>query len=271
MSAPLLVDAAWLAQHIQDPGLVIVDVRPSSDYAKGHIPGAITWDTFLKYHWADTSPEGMALLVQVLGHTLGRLGIGNDTRVVTYGEILDHQATRGLWVLRWLGNDQASALDGGLKAWQAAGGALSTEPRRLAPVSFTPRPNPADVATADEIVANLESPSQFVLDTRTPEEYAGTNLRATRGGHIPGSVNLPFQKNLTEAGTLKPLEELRAQYGALGFRPDQDVVTVCHGGYRSAHTWMVLKLLGHDRVRSYVGSWQEWGDRIDLPIETPEA
>jgi thiosulfate/3-mercaptopyruvate sulfurtransferase len=123
------------------------------------------------------------------------------------------------------------------------------------------------VATYLEILERLDDDTQFVLDTRTPEEFAGTNLRATRGGHIPGSVNLPYQQNVDAEGKLKSLDELRSLYDGLGFRSDQDVVTVCHGGYRSAHTWMVLKLLGHDRVRSYVGSWQEWGDRIELPIE----
>lgn len=267
MPEPLLVDPDWLGGQLGAPELIIVDARPSDRYGKGHIPGAISWDTFLKYHWADTSVPGIEVFIQVIEHTISQLGIGNASQVVFYGETSDFQSARGVWLLTWLGHDNTSLLDGGVEAWKAGGGAMEIEARTLPAAVFKAAPDPQQLATYLEILDRIGDRETFLVDTRTADEFSGENTRATRGGHIPGSVNLPYQQNLTEAGKFKSLDDLTDLYISLGIQPEQDVITVCHGGFRSAHTWLALKLIGHETVRSYLGSWQEWGDRIELPIE----
>ena len=135
--------------------------------------------------------------------------------------------------------------------------------------SWTGTPIAERVASYRDVLDRLEAPDAVILDTRTDGEYLGTTVRAARGGCIPGAVHVEWTTNLRPDGSFKSADELRALYEPVGVTPDKDVVTYCQGGYRAAHAYLALRLLGYPRVRNYVGSWKEWGDRLELPVDLP--
>ncbi len=243
-------------------GALVVDCRRLQAYEGGHIPGAVKLDIY-EHHWPDTTPRGVKLFVWQMRETLRRIGVTSGKRVIAYDEDSGMLSARLVWTLDWLGHPDAAMLDGGIKAWAAAGGAVvreATWPRRSA---WNPKPDASRMIRADQLKRGLKKLT--VVDTRSPEEYSGELIRAARGGTIPGAIPLHYVDNLRD-GKFKPVAELRAMYAAVGVRPEADVVPLCNGGYRSAHTYVALKLCGFPRVRNYYAAWQEWGNRPDLPI-----
>jgi thiosulfate/3-mercaptopyruvate sulfurtransferase len=161
-------------------------------------------------------------------------------------------------------------LDGGFGAWQAGGHPISSEPVTPQSTSWTGEPIDARIATYRDVLERLDTSDAVILDTRSDDEYRGTTVRAARGGRIPGAVHVEWTMNLRPDGTFKSAEQLRAMYEAAGVTRDKEVLTYCQGGYRAAHGYVALRLIGFPRVRNYVGSWKEWGDRLELPV-TPNA
>ena len=275
----LLISPATLAAQIgpdaeadQPAGeVVILDLRPAEQFAAGHLPGAVHLDLF-GISLVDTDPAPLDAFLWIIAHLLATRGVSAARPVVVYDEQSGIRAARAFWFLELFGHPDVRVLDGGFGAWQRAGLRVTRDPHPPRKVEWQVARNDGRVlATWKDVRDRLGSPDTVVLDTRSDGEYLGTNVRARQGGAIPGAVHIEWTRNLAADGTFKPAADLQALYEAAGVTRDKEVVTYCQGGYRAAHSYLALRLLGYPRVRNYLGSWKEWGDREDLPIETPRA
>jgi thiosulfate/3-mercaptopyruvate sulfurtransferase len=198
-------------------------------------------------------------------------GVGDDTLVVAYDDEGGHAASR-LWLAMVVHGheDGIRILEGGLTKWQQEGRPLSTEPAASSPATFTPRPgSPNILVTAEQVLDATGDSNAVVLDVRRLTEFTGEEVRAARGGRVPGAVRMLWQDVLKWDGdrTFRPPEEVRALLAEAGVTPDKRTITYCQGAVRAAHTALVLRMLGYDNVEVYDGSWEDWGNRTDLPIE----
>jgi thiosulfate/3-mercaptopyruvate sulfurtransferase len=253
----LVVSADWLAAHAGDPNLVIVDVRPLDQYEAGHIPGARGIDLY-PYKILTSDPDRIESWVASIQAAFRQLGIANGDRVVFYEDSGGTTAARGVWVMHALSIGEGAMLDGGLMAWMAAGHPISREPVEIEPSELTVRLNPDLFATADDVLAAAERDDTVIVDTRADLEWMQ--------GTIPAARHLEWIHHLNPDGTFRSREELRAMYEQLGADRDDEVIAFCGSGYRAAHTWLVLTMLGYTNARNYAPSWGEWGRRDDLPI-----
>jgi thiosulfate/3-mercaptopyruvate sulfurtransferase len=268
-----LVTTHWLAARLDDPSVRIVDLRRggTEDYARGHVPGAVNVanealrDPANRPTFLPTLPAFEALM--------GRLGISNETHVVAYDDRGGLYAARLWLVLNAFGHHKVSVLDGHFIKWQKEGRPVSTAPPTVAPARFAARLEPGWVATAEEVRAAIVRPTARLVDARTQAEREGRDLRGIRrGGIIPGSVGVYWEDTFDpEWKTLKPLEVLADLFRARDVRPEHEVIVYCQVGMRASHDALVLRRLGYERVRVYLGSWEEWGNRDDLPIATLQA
>ena len=265
-----LIDFAWLEAHLDDPRLRLIDARPAHNYAASHLPGAANVDVYA-IRTEDTGPEGLAAWEAEQVAAFRVAGIDDDSLVVVYDEHSLTNAARAVWALDYLGHRDAHLLDGGMAAWVAAGGPLTITAPDLIPGNFTPAPDRDKVATRFDILERLASPDTVVVDTRRITEYLGQEARTRRSGTIPGSTYLEWTHGIDATGAIADAEAVRANFAAHGITPDKEIIPFCGGGYRSAHTYLLLKGLGYPRVRNYLGSWGEWGNREDTPIVIPEG
>jgi thiosulfate/3-mercaptopyruvate sulfurtransferase len=249
---------------------IILDVRPAESFAQGHIPGAIHLDLW-GFSLIDTDEAPRRAFLWMIHHVLEQRGINNTRPVVVYEDSSGMRAARVFWFLEYFGHPDTRLLDGGFSAWLDA--ALPVTRDAVAPKAVEWKVEPRlDLAAGwKDVALRLDSPDAVMLDTRSDDEYYGRVARAKRGGAIPGAVHIEWTRNLDDEGAFKPLPELRAMYEKVGITPDKDVIAYCQGGYRAAHGYLALRLLGFPRVRNYLGSWKEWGDRDELPIETPRS
>jgi thiosulfate/3-mercaptopyruvate sulfurtransferase len=268
-----LVSTQWLADHLGDEGLVVVE----SDedvllYETGHIPGAVKVDWHLDLNDPVTRDY-------VDGEQFAKLmstkGIGRDTTVVIYGDKNNWWAAYALWVFSLFGHPDVRLLDGGRAKWQAEGREMTTEVPTPATADYpvVERDDAPIRAFKDDVLAFLGGQ---LVDVRSPQEYSGERTHmpdypeegALRGGHIPGAQSVPWARAAAEDGTFKSREELEAIYQQeKGLDPSQKVIAYCRIGERSSHTWFVLQhLLGYSDVRNYDGSWTEWGNAVRVPI-----
>jgi thiosulfate/3-mercaptopyruvate sulfurtransferase len=274
-------DLFWSTERVaaaaRDPDVRIVDCRFSFDedmraaYLRGHLPGAayVSWSDDLS---APAPPSGhprwMLLGPADFAPVMSRLGIGDSTMVVGYDAEGGHHAAR-LWLaLRRYGHDRAAVMEGGIQKWIAESRPLEPGEVRLPPATFTPRPRQGVLATKEEVLAAVRSGDPWLLDVRRDTEFTGEEKRAARGGHIPGAVNILWKEALHDDWTLRDADELEEFYTNAGFGPENSTITYCQAGVRAAFTHLVLTALGHEDVRTYDGSWEEWGNDPAVPIIT---
>ena len=277
----ILVSTDWLAEHLDDPKVRVVDCRHYFDgrvgkdeYDKGHIPGAV------HLNWSDELSEKERPLAfkvasaQRVARVMEAIGVGDDTLLVGYDDEGGHFVSRVWLVLSAYGRgDRVRILEGGLTRWVAEGRPLSTDPAASRRATFTPgATDRSELLTAEEVNAARSEPNTKIVDVRRWSEFTGEEVRAKHGGRIPGATHVFWQENLNWDGTREVIatEAIRARYEAAGITPEQRVITYCQGAVRAAHSAIALKLAGYPNVQVYDGSWEEWGSRDDLPIETGE-
>jgi thiosulfate/3-mercaptopyruvate sulfurtransferase len=271
----VLVTTDWLAEHLNDAKLVVAEVDENPDlYDEGHVPGAV------KLHWRDDlqDPVERDLIEKdAFEQLMGRLGIGNDTTLVLYGDKNNWFAAYAYWYLKIYGHEDVRILDGGRQKWIDEGRELSAEVPSPQSATYTAKErDPALRAYRDDVRGWIGADDRALVDVRSPQEYSGELIAppgyeqegAQRAGHIPSARSIPWAQAVRDDGTFKSADELRELYGGKGVTPDKQVTAYCRIGERSAHTWFVLReLLGYDDVKNYDGSWTEWGNLVDVPIE----
>jgi thiosulfate/3-mercaptopyruvate sulfurtransferase len=274
-----LVETDWVAQHLNDPNVRIVE--SDEDYLlydTGHIPGAVRvdWFTTLQH------PVRRDFLTKEQFEAMcSSQGISNDTTVVFYGDKNNWFACYAFWLFRYYGHEKLAMMNGGRAKWQNEDRPLTKEVPNFPRVSYRAKDPDKDIRAYRTHVFDQVENKRPLVDVRSPQEYSGELLHmpnypqegATRGGHIPGAVNIPWGKAVDpDTGVFKSPAELRELYAGQGVTPDREVIAYCRIGERSSHTWFVLKyLLGYPNVRNYDGSWTEWGNLVDAPIEKSAA
>ena len=271
----VLVTTDWLAEHLTEPGLVVAEVDENPDlYEEGHIPGAV------KLHWRDDLQD--QLIRDVVSKAeferlMGARGIASDTPVVLYGDKNNWFAAYAYWYLKVYGHEDVRLLDGGRQKWIEEGRDLTLEIPSPTATPYAAKDRDESIRIRrDEVLAGLGESEIALVDVRSPQEYTGELMAppgyeqegASRTGHIPGAQSIPWATAVRDDGTFKSADELQELYTSKGVTPDKEVRAYCRIGERSAHTWFVLReLLGYENVKNYDGSWTEWGNLVDVPIE----
>ena len=265
---PRIIEPATLEAQLQNKNLLLIDVSDPATYVQYHIPGAV----FLEYAWIIHSEKPrMGLLPDAaqLSRVLGSLGLGPDTHVVAYDDEGGGRASRLLWTLDVVGHHQSSLLNGGLSSWTNEGHPVSSEIQYPTPRSYQANIEAAPVTDRQYILDHLNNESVIILDARSAEEYRGEKVFAQRGGHIPGAININWLDTMDRRNHMrfKPMAELQELLNSHGITPDKEVIVHCQTHHRSAHTYVMLKSLGYEKVRGYPGSWSDWGNDSHTPIE----
>ncbi len=275
-STPVLVETQWLKDNLDQSGMRIIYIGgmakdDKANFDAKHVPGS----TYV----------GIGSLMGVLGNgsappdkakfeaLMSELGISNNTHIVLFGVGGGNPfITNAFWLMKYFGHKNISYLNGGITKWNEENRETTGKPAKITPTKYNAVPDESIRADADYVLQNLKNPKVAIVDARDACEYDGTKNVGynKRTGHIPGAVNLNFHPtNLNKDGTFKSVEELKAIYESKGVTKDKEVITYCQGGVRAAHTYLVLKhFLGYPKVRNYVGSWGEWGNRLD-PAKYP--
>jgi thiosulfate/3-mercaptopyruvate sulfurtransferase len=270
----VLVETQWVEDHLNDDSIRIVEVDENPGlYTEAHIPGAIGFD------WRKDLQDQVKrdfLGPQEFGELFGSRGVSNDHTIVLYGDRNNWFAAYTYWYLLYYGHDKVKLMNGPREKWISEGRPSSTDVPRFEPQQFTAREGDDAIrAKRDEVLGALDRDTRLV-DVRSPQEYSGELIAmagyeqegAQRSGHIPGAASVPWAQAVKEDGTFKSPDELRELYTQKGVIDGNPIIAYCRIGERSAHTWFVLhELLGNEDVKNYDGSWTEWGNMVNVPIE----
>ena len=270
----VLVETQWVQEHLNDDSIRIVEVDENPAlYRDAHIPGAIglDWQRDLQ----DQTRRDF-LGPREFGDLFGRRGVSNDHTIVLYGDRNNWFAAYTYWYLKYYGHDRVLLMNGPREKWIEEGRPTTKDEPQFEPVTFRAQePDRAIRARRDEVLERLNSDTTLI-DVRSPQEFSGELISmagyeqegAQRSGHIPGAASVPWAQAVREDGSFKSADELRGLYASKGVSDGKETITYCRIGERSAHTWFVLhELLGHEDVKNYDGSWTEWGNLVDVPIE----
>lgn len=279
LELPLLVEPEWLEPRLQSPDLIVVDCSwylpdagrdAPAEYRAGHIPGSVYLDLSSDLADPDAPVRNTVATPEGLGVAFGRVGISNASRVVLYDRLGGYSAGRVWWTLRYAGHERAGLLNGGYQRWRRAGRPIATGPTRPRPVRFDPDPQKRWLVGKAEVMRIVREGGARIVDARERDRFAGSGIEpARRAGHIPGSVNVPYADNLEgEPPVFRSPDELRRRYRAAGVSFDEPVITTCGSGVTASLDAFALVLLGHAQVAVYDGSWAEWGNAEDTPVET---
>jgi thiosulfate/3-mercaptopyruvate sulfurtransferase len=272
---PVLVTTEWLAEHLNDDSVVVAEVDEDPDlYDEGHIAGAV------KLHWRDDlqDPVERDLVDKPsFERLMSERGISNDSTLVLYGDKNNWFAAYAYWYLKIYGHEDVRILDGGRQKWTDEGREFTIDVPQRQQSDYTASERDESIRTyRDTVKEGIGEQSKALVDVRSPQEYSGDLIAppgyeqegAQRGGHIPTAASIPWATAVRDDGTFKSADELRDLYKSKGVTPEKEVTAYCRIGERSAHTWFVLReLLGYETVKNYDGSWTEWGNLVDVPIE----
>lgn len=256
----MITATSTLHSQLANQNLIIIDTRSFKDYSEGHIPGAVNLDIFA-FHWIDTTKQGIENFNSQTETLFSFVGITPEKKVVFYDDVSGMLAARGVWMLLYFSHPDVSILDGGFTKWKKENLPIETKLNPFKPVKFSGKVNPELIVGFEKIKENPDSLT--IIDARSVGEYNGSIVRAAQAGHIPNSVNIDWNQNISENGTFKKDEELTKLYN---LPKDSEIVIYCHGAYRAANSFLALKKLGFVNVKVYLGSWGEWGNRLDLPV-----
>lgn len=264
--------------HERLGAVTLIDLRPAEDFAIGHIEGSRHLDLY-GISLNDSSEGPLNSFLAIFRVLFGTRGVTDGQPVVIYDHETGERAARAVWLLAVLGHRDVRILDGGTRAWTSSGHRLvrldgaapPVDPAKAPPTPppYRGSPNLDLLATRFDVHRAIGDEGTVIVDVRRESEYRGTERRARRAGTIPGAVHVFWRDHLDGEGRFRPPEEIRDLYAAKGATPDKTIIPVCHGGYRSANTFLALRSLGYPSVRNYVSAWGEWGNREDSVIVTP--
>ena len=256
----MIISTTELNKILNDQSLILIDARSYKDYSEGHILGAINLDLFA-FHWFDTSEKGITNFNSQTTDLFSFVGITNEKKVVFYDDVSGILAARGVWMLQYFSHPNAFMLDGGIQKWKKENLPIETKTNPFKYEKFSGTTNEQILVGYEYIRDNLDKIK--IIDARTKEEFEGSVVRASKRGHIPGAINVDWGKNIKPDGTFKDENELSELYK---LSKDDEIVTYCQGAYRAANTFVALKKLGFKNVKVYLGSWGEWGNKLELPV-----
>jgi thiosulfate/3-mercaptopyruvate sulfurtransferase len=242
---------------------IVIDSRPFSEYKNGHVPGAVNIDLF-QLHWFDTTKRGIKDFNRQSRLLLSNIGISKDSKVIFYDNVSGITSARGVWLLLYFSHKNVCMLDGGFEKWKREKLPVEVKSNQLRNVRFIGKPNFKVIANANEVRRALSNKNVKIVDARSTGEFNGSDVRASRRGHIPSAININWEYNI-ENDIFKSKEKLSKIYSKIP--KNSQVISYCQGGYRAANAFVALKTLGYEKVKMYLGSWGEWGNRLDFPVE----